>query len=76
MNTLVQKKTVLQKISQFFVMLLQRYLPDPFIFAIVLTYYQRLCAEPKYRKLYLFVLGNFTAWHTEKPVSLGFTRCA
>lgn len=26
MNTLEQKKTILQKISQFFVMLLQRYL--------------------------------------------------
>jgi len=37
MNTLAQEKTLLQKISQFFVVLLQRYLPDPFIFAIVLT---------------------------------------
>ena len=37
MNTLEQKKTGLQKVSQFFVTLLQRYLPDPFIFAIVLT---------------------------------------
>ncbi|WP_233407957.1 TIGR00366 family protein [Marinomonas spartinae] len=37
MNTLTQEKTLLQKISQFFVVLLQRYLPDPFIFAIVLT---------------------------------------
>ena len=38
MNTLEQKQTGLQKISQFFVALLQRYLPDPFIFAIVLTF--------------------------------------
>ncbi|SBS35686.1 Short-chain fatty acids transporter [Marinomonas spartinae] len=37
MNTLEQKQTALQKISQFFVILLQRFLPDPFIFAIVLT---------------------------------------
>lgn len=37
MNTLEQQKTLLQKISQFFVVLLQRFLPDPFIFAIVLT---------------------------------------
>lgn len=37
MNTLEQQKTFLQKISQFFVVLLQRFLPDPFIFAIVLT---------------------------------------
>ncbi len=46
MNTLVQKKTVLQKISQFFVMLLQRYLPDPFIFAIVLTFAVFLLVMP------------------------------
>jgi short-chain fatty acids transporter len=31
------QKTALQRISYFFVTLLQRYLPDPFIFAIVLT---------------------------------------
>lgn len=31
------KQTALQRLSQFFVVLLQRYLPDPFIFAIVLT---------------------------------------
>lgn len=31
------KQTALQRLSKFFVTLLQRYLPDPFIFAIVLT---------------------------------------
>lgn len=46
MNTLVQKKTLLQKVSQFFVTLLQRYLPDPFIFAIVLTFVVFLFAMP------------------------------
>ncbi|MCB5160719.1 short-chain fatty acid transporter [Marinomonas algarum] len=38
MNTVTQNQTVLQKVSQFFVTLLQRYLPDPFIFAIILTF--------------------------------------
>ncbi|ETX11085.1 short-chain fatty acid transporter [Marinomonas ushuaiensis DSM 15871] len=38
MNTIEQKQTGLQKVSQFFVLLLQRYLPDPFIFAIILTF--------------------------------------
>mgnify|MGYP005992237273 CR=1 FL=1 len=37
MNTNVAQLTVLQRLSKFFVILLQRYLPDPFIFAIVLT---------------------------------------
>jgi len=43
MNTFEQKdigehkRTGLQKVSQLFVVVLQRYLPDPFIFAIVLT---------------------------------------
>ena len=46
MNTLVQKKTLLQKVSQFFVTLLQRYLPAPFIFAIVLTFVVFLFAMP------------------------------
>ncbi|MEL0625275.1 TIGR00366 family protein, partial [Marinomonas arenicola] len=31
------KQTALQRLSKFFVTLLQRYLPDPIIFAIVLT---------------------------------------
>jgi len=46
MNTLVQKPTVLQKVSQFFVTLVQRYLPDPFIFAIVLTFAVFLLVMP------------------------------
>lgn len=46
MNTLEHKKTGLQKISQFFVTLLQRYLPDPFIFAIVLTFVVFLFVMP------------------------------
>jgi len=46
MNTLEQKQTGLQKISQFFVTLLQRYLPDPFIFAIVLTFVVFLLVMP------------------------------
>uniref|UniRef100_A6VZT3 Short chain fatty acid transporter n=1 Tax=Marinomonas sp. (strain MWYL1) TaxID=400668 RepID=A6VZT3_MARMS len=46
MNTLEQKQTGLQKISQFFVTLLQRYLPDPFIFAIVLTFAVFLLVMP------------------------------
>tara|TARA_R110001632_G_scaffold233106_1_gene376665 strand:+ start:53133 stop:54506 length:1374 start_codon:yes stop_codon:yes gene_type:complete len=46
MNTLEHKKTGLQTISQFFVTLLQRYLPDPFIFAIVLTFVVFLCVMP------------------------------
>ena len=46
MNTLQQKQTVLQKVSQFFVTLLQRYLPDPFIFAIVLTFAVFLLVMP------------------------------
>ena len=46
MSTLVQKQTLLQKVSQFFVVLLQRYLPDPFIFAIVLTFVVFLLVMP------------------------------
>ncbi|PYF84167.1 short-chain fatty acids transporter [Marinomonas alcarazii] len=46
MNTLEQKQTGLQKVSQFFVTLLQRYLPDPFIFAIVLTFVVFLLVMP------------------------------
>ncbi|BDX03441.1 short-chain fatty acids transporter [Marinomonas pontica] len=46
MNTFDQKQTGLQKISQFFVTLLQRYLPDPFIFAIVLTFVVFLLVMP------------------------------
>ncbi|RBP83436.1 short-chain fatty acid transporter [Marinomonas rhizomae] len=46
MNTIEQKKTVLQSVSQFFVTLLQRYLPDPFIFAIVLTFVVFLFVMP------------------------------
>jgi len=46
MNTLEHKQTGLQKISQFFVTLLQRYLPDPFIFAIVLTFVVFLFVMP------------------------------
>ncbi|ETI58764.1 short-chain fatty acid transporter [Marinomonas profundimaris] len=46
MNTLEQKQTGLQKISQFFVALLQRYLPDPFIFAIILTFVVFLFVMP------------------------------
>ena len=46
MNTLEQKQTGLQKVSQFFVALLQRYLPDPFIFAIVLTFVVFLFVMP------------------------------
>lgn len=46
MNTLEQKQTGLQKTSQFFVTLLQRYLPDPFIFAIVLTFAVFLLVMP------------------------------
>ncbi|MBR7890223.1 TIGR00366 family protein [Marinomonas sp. A79] len=45
MNT-VQQQTALQKTSQFFVTLLQRYLPDPFIFAIVLTFVVFLFVMP------------------------------
>lgn len=45
MNT-VQQQTTLQKTSQFFVTLLQRYLPDPFIFAIVLTFVVFLFVMP------------------------------
>ena len=45
-NTLEQKQTGLQKVSQFFVALLQRYLPDPFIFAIVLTFVVFLFVMP------------------------------
>lgn len=37
MTSLAVKQTALQRLSKFFVVLLQRYLPDPFIFAIVLT---------------------------------------
>lgn len=37
MSYSMTQKTALQRISYFFVTLLQRYLPDPFIFAIVLT---------------------------------------
>lgn len=37
MSQLTTQKTALQRLSYFFVTLLQRYLPDPFIFAIVLT---------------------------------------
>ena len=37
MSTNVAQLTLLQRLSKFFVTLLQRYLPDPFIFAIVLT---------------------------------------
>lgn len=37
MSHSMTQKTTLQRISYFFVTLLQRYLPDPFIFAIVLT---------------------------------------
>ncbi|MDO6563346.1 short-chain fatty acid transporter [Amphritea sp. 1_MG-2023] len=37
MNTNAVQLTLLQRLSKFFVVLLQRYLPDPFIFAIVLT---------------------------------------
>ncbi|MFT4574661.1 TIGR00366 family protein [Marinomonas primoryensis] len=46
MNTLEHKQTGLQKVSQFFVTLLQRYLPDPFIFAIVLTFVVFLFVMP------------------------------
>jgi|SRR5690554_4890386 len=46
MNTLEQKQTILQKVSRFFVVLLQRYLPDPFIFAIVLTFAVFLLVMP------------------------------
>ncbi|MEP0073573.1 MAG: short-chain fatty acid transporter [Marinomonas sp.] len=46
MNTIQQKQTGLQKISQFFVLLLQRYLPDPFIFAIILTFVVFLLVMP------------------------------
>lgn len=46
MNTIEQKQTGLQKISQFFVLLLQRYLPDPFIFAIILTFAVFLLVMP------------------------------
>ena len=46
MNTLEQKQTGLQKVSQFFVALLQRYLPDPFIFAIILTFVVFLFVMP------------------------------
>lgn len=46
MNTLEQKQTGLQRVSQFFVALLQRYLPDPFIFAIVLTFVVFLFVMP------------------------------
>ncbi|MCW4627871.1 MULTISPECIES: short-chain fatty acid transporter [Marinomonas] len=45
-KTLEQKQTGLQKVSQFFVALLQRYLPDPFIFAIVLTFVVFLFVMP------------------------------
>lgn len=37
MNVNVAQRSLLQRLSRFFVTLLQRYLPDPFIFAIVLT---------------------------------------
>ncbi|REG86715.1 short-chain fatty acid transporter [Marinomonas pollencensis] len=37
MTNYAVKQTALQRLSKFFVTLLQRYLPDPFIFAIVLT---------------------------------------
>lgn len=37
MTTQTVQLTFLQRLSKFFVTLLQRYLPDPFIFAIVLT---------------------------------------
>ena len=37
MSHSMTQKTALQRISYFFVTILQRYLPDPFIFAIVLT---------------------------------------
>ena len=47
MNTLEQKQTGLQRVSQFFVALLQRYLPDPFIFAIVLTFVVFLFVKKK-----------------------------
>ena len=46
MYTLEHKKSVLQTVSQFFVTLLQRYLPDPFIFAIVLTFAVFLLVMP------------------------------
>ena len=46
MNTLEQKQTGVQKISQFFVILLQRYLPDPFIFVIVFTFVVFLFVMP------------------------------
>lgn len=46
MNTIQQKQTGLQKVSQFFVLLLQRYLPDPFIFAIILTFAVFLLVMP------------------------------
>lgn len=46
MNTIQQKQTGLQKVSQFFVLLLQRYLPDPFIFAIILTFVVFLLVMP------------------------------
>ncbi len=46
MNTIEQKQTGLQKLSQFFVLLLQRYLPDPFIFAIILTFAVFLAVMP------------------------------
>ncbi|MGO2354618.1 MAG: short-chain fatty acid transporter [Marinomonas foliarum] len=46
MNTLEQKQTGLQKVSQFFVALLQRYLPAPFIFAIILTFVVFLFVMP------------------------------
>lgn len=37
MNTYVEQLSLLQRFSKFFVTLLQRYLPDPFLFAILLT---------------------------------------
>ncbi|WP_067217553.1 short-chain fatty acid transporter [Marinomonas gallaica] len=46
MSNSMTQKTALQRASQFFVTLLQRYLPDPFIFAIVLTLVVFVIAMP------------------------------
>ena len=37
MDTVAEKRSALQRMSQFFVTIIQRYLPDPFIFAAILT---------------------------------------
>ncbi|WP_370060366.1 TIGR00366 family protein [Neptunomonas phycophila] len=37
MDTVAEQRSALQRMSQFFVTIIQRYLPDPFIFAAILT---------------------------------------